>query len=469
MANQVAESSLDGLSDEAFMEAMDNGEIVSEVVVEAGSDDVSTDNADTVNEQNENEETDNSEDTDLEEEDSEGLVAKEETNDQTDDDDQETLNAEGDEEDDDSEENAHSEEDDSDDDSVDAEDDDDELELDAEDDTETTEQIDDEAQETDDIDYQAEYAKLKSFHDAVTSEFTAGGRKVKGFDDPKKIIQSQQMAIGFADKMTALKEYRPFMAPLKDRGMLDDNTKFDFAMQLLDGDVNAIKKHLVDKGIDPFELDMEKVEYAPKKSTSSNMDIAVDELFDNADRHGVRSEVQKALEKDWDQESIVEILQNPRMSEDLVSHLSDGAEIYNAVQDRIADKKRSDQSFSRMTSIKQYQEAADELKTEYQAYVLEQEKTNQQNQHQASGVKAKAKAKAKTNKVDAEKAKIEKKRKDDEYKAKVKKQNEKTNASRKKATSLSKKKSGRKPVVKKFNPDDMSDEELTKYMDSLIV
>jgi len=447
----VTDADLDGMSDEDFAASMDDSETVMAGSEESG--------------EAVNEDTSDSEDTDSDVSDTEE-DAEEETNDQTDGDDQDSSDADEDEELDETEENAHSDEDEATDGEDEEEDEEDtaddagsEEDSETEDEDETTDQDDGADSDTDGIDYQAEYAELKAFHDAVTSEFKANGQMIPGINDPAKIKLGLQMGAGVSEKMKALKPYKQFMTPLKDRGFLDNPEKFDLAMQLLDGDVDAIKKHMKDLEIDPFELDMDKVDYKPKRSTASNMDIAVDDLFENARSHGVEKQIQGALEKDWDQDSVVEILQNPRMSEDLVDHMESGA--YEAVQTRIATKKIGDAAYGRMSSIKQYQEAAAELKGEYEQYVAD----NKPEAKRAPAAK-KGSAEPAPKAVKAETAKIEKKRKAEAYKKKVAEREAKVETDRKKAASVSGKKRGTRKKVAAFDPDKLSDEDFASWADS---
>ncbi len=338
-----------------------------------------------------------------------------------------------------------------------------------EDSTDTEDQKDEEGdgstdkddKETDTVDYKSEYEKYKTFYDEVTGEFTANGKKMKGFTDPRKIIQSQQMAAGYSDKMAGFKQYRPYMAPLKERGMLEDQAKFDLAMNLIDGDKEALKQHIKNLGIDPMDdLDMDEISYTGQSQVSSAPEIALDELMENAQAHGVKDKVQQVLGEQWDKESVMEFLQDPKAGTDLVEHLSNGA--YDAVQQRIAEKKRIDVngSYSNQPMIRQYREAAAELESEYDQYTEYQKDKAKQEAAEAAD---------KASKVAAEAARIEKERKDADYKARVEQQEKKTNEARLKASSVSKKKVKTKAKAKKeFDPMKLSDEDFMAQIDSFI-
>jgi hypothetical protein len=321
-----------------------------------------------------------------------------------------------------------------------------------------------ESSEADEVDYKEQYAalmekasELQRFKDEVTSEFIANGKRVRGFDDPKKIIQSQQMAAGYAEKMAEHKKYRPFLNTLKEKGFLENPDKFNLAMQLIDGDPEAIKKQIKDLEIDPFEMDMENINYAPKNQVASNIELAFDDLLDNAQQYNVDDQVRNVISKDWDDQSVVALLEDPESSSDLVKHISSGA--YDVVQQRIAEKKRIDVNgvYTAQPAINQYREAAAELELEYLQY-LEQ---NQGMQGNEQNIQNQTPPNIQANNVNPN---VEQ-----EYKSKVQKKNDDAAEARKRAASVSKKKKVVRTVKKdKMNPDNMSDDELTAYLDSIM-
>lgn len=336
------------------------------------------------------------------------------------------------------------------------------------DESETNENPVEDGKETDKINYEEQYKALLSdndrlkgfenFYNEVTSEFTANGKKVRGFDDPKKIIEAQQMAAGFSDKMASFSKYKPFMNSIKDNGFLDNPDRFNLAMQLLDGDQEAIKKHIKDLEIDPFEMDMENINYQSKNQVSSNLEMAYGDIMESAKANKVDAQVQEIINKGWDDNSVVELLEDPQSSADLINHISSGA--YDVVQERIAEKKRTDvhNVYSRKPMIEQYREAAREIEGEYMQHLNAQ----QQAQMQDAGSQEPSEEA-----IQAEMARIEEER-NTEYRAQVEQKNAKADEARKKATSVSKKKPRTKTKKTVFDPSTANDDEFTKYLDSIM-
>ncbi len=320
------------------------------------------------------------------------------------------------------------------------------------------------------LNYEDEYKKilgerdqLRGFYDEVTSEFIANGKKVRGFDDPKKIIQAQQMAAGFADKMAGFKKYKPFIGTLKEKGFLEDPDKFNFAMQLLDGDPEALKQQMKNLEIDPVEMDMEDINFQPQNQLQSDIGVAFDELVENAGQRGVDQQVRQVVAKDWDDDSVIELLNDPQSSNDLVSHISSG--VYDVVQDRMSEKKRTDYNnvYTSKPMIEQYREAASELEGEYVNYmqqkqVYDQQMAQMQQNQQYGG-----------NGMQQQYAEPVANGQAEEYRRKVELQNAEAAKARKKASSVSRRKPKTKNTVKSFDPNDLSDSEMDQILDGLIV
>ena len=439
--------------DEDIFESMINGSFEPEVE-DVEEDDIDEEIIDD-EEDLEEEESEDNEDTDLEEDEAD----EDELDEQSDGD----ADEESDDVEDDEEEDTLVEDDDSDDEDEDTEDEDEDadeadesededLDEESEDETDTDETSDGEAPETDVVDY-------KAFYDAVVNtDFTVNGKTSRGFSDPKKIIQSMQMAGGYSEKMAGFKKYRPYMAPLQDRGMLEDQTKFDLAMNIIDGDKEAIKQHLQSLSIDPLDLDMESIQYEGKAATASTASLVVDDAIDRAKSGGYEDRFRNVIGKEWDTESFNEFVENPQVRTDLLDHMESGA--YDKVTDKMAEMSRLDHNgaFGNMSTISKYRAAVAKLQSEAPAPVIEE---------QAAVIAPTRKPVTKKTSVEAEKAKIAQTRKEAKYKKEVSAKNEKMAKQRKRATSMSKKKPKAKPAAK-FDPLKAEGEDLDQLMEFLI-
>ena len=314
----------------------------------------------------------------------------------------------------------------------------------------------------------AEYEKLKKFYDEIANaEFVANGKKVKGFTDPSKIIRSQQMLHDYSNKMRGINEYKPYLKALKDKGIIGNEEKFNFAMSLLDGDKATIKKHLESLKIDPVDLELDddaNAQYSPRNYIPSKESLVLDEAMDIAKSSGVEDKLRTVIAKEWDEESFGEFLRDPRVRNDLITHMQDGS--FDTIQNKMTEMEMLDLtgSFRGLKSTDKYRAAIAEINREIQ-YQYNRQSVNPsipqqqqyyrsapvgQNQYQPN---AEAERLALAAKEAEYKAMAEKKLRDDE--------------ARKRAAMITKKKSVT-VTQKKFDPLALEGDDLDNFVNELI-
>ena len=306
----------------------------------------------------------------------------------------------------------------------------------------------------------AEYERLKKFYDEIANaEFIANGKKVKGFTDPSKIIRSQQMLHDYSNKMRGINEYKPYLKALKEKGIIGDEEKFNFAMSLLDGDKATIKKHMEALKIDLVDLELdEDSKYVPKNYIPSKQSMVLDEAMEIASNIGVDSKLRSVIAKDWDDDSFSEFLNNPSVRNDLLTHMQDGT--YEIVQNKINELEMLDMngSYRGLKSTDKYRAAIAEINRENQSRPVNPSAYQNQyaNQQQNNG-----------SYVDAERARLANlAAKEAEYKAMAEKKFRDDEA-RKKAAMITKKKTTT-VTQKKFDPLELEGDALDEFVNELI-
>ena len=306
----------------------------------------------------------------------------------------------------------------------------------------------------------AEYERLKKFYDEIANaEFIANGKKVKGFTDPSKIIRSQQMLHDYSNKMRGINEYKPYLKALKEKGIIGDEEKFNFAMSLLDGDKATIKKHMEALKIDLVDLELdEDSKYVPKNYIPSKQSMVLDEAMEIASNIGVDSKLRSVIAKDWDDDSFAEFLNNPSVRNDLLTHMQDGT--YDIVQNKINELEMLDMngSYRGLKSTDKYRTAIAEINRENQSRPVNPSAYQNQyaNQQQNNG-----------SYIDAERARlVDLAAKEAEYKAMAEKKLRDDEA-RKKAAMITKKKTTT-VTQKKFDPLELEGDALDEFVNELI-
>ena len=306
----------------------------------------------------------------------------------------------------------------------------------------------------------AEYERLKKFYDEIANaEFIANGKKVKGFTDPSKIIRSQQMLHDYSNKMRGINEYKPYLKALKEKGIIGDEEKFNFAMSLLDGDKATIKKHMEALKIDLVDLELdEDSKYVPKNYIPSKQSMVLDEAMEIASNIGVDSKLRSVIAKDWDDDSFAEFLNNPSVRNDLLTHMQDGT--YEIVQNKINELEMLDMngSYRGLKSTDKYRAAIAEINRENLSRPVNPSAYQNQyaNQQQNNG-----------SYIDAERARLaDLAAKEAEYKAMAEKKFRDDEA-RKKAAMITKKKTTT-VTQKKFDPLELEGDALDEFVNELI-
>ena len=317
----------------------------------------------------------------------------------------------------------------------------------------------------------------KSFYEALTNaEFKANGKMVKGFTDPSKIIRAQQMLYGFEEKMSGFKQYRPFVGSLKKTGMIDNPEKFNMMMDIMSGDKEALKAFIKSSNIDPIiDLDLDTVNYNGKNYIDSKQSLDIEDTLEIAKNLGVEDKFRETVGKKWDDESFQEFTAKPEVREDLLEHMTNRINpndetspiIYDAVQDKIAEMKLLDNNgmFGAKSSINQYRAAVVALSNDLRARSANQQVVKK-DENNATITKAQPKQTTIAD-VEAEKAKILQKRKEDNYKAELEKKEKLDAEKRKKASSASKTKPTTVEKKQKFDPLALSGDDFRSYFDSL--
>ena len=306
---------------------------------------------------------------------------------------------------------------------------------------------------TDEIDYK------KFYEEVALAKFTANGREVEGFKDPKDLIRSQQALHGLTQKMEALAAYKPYIQPLKERKLLDDPDKFNLVMNLIDGDKEALKKFVKDSGVDTLELDTDEINYVPKNTLPTAGQLRLEEKFDEAKSLGIDDKLADALGK-WDNDSFNEFVNDSAVSSDLINHINTGA--YDLVQDEIKKLSMLDTNgrFTGQSAIQQYRQAAAEVANRLRAQD-EAENAKSSAQQQEADRKAK---------LEAEKARLAKEQEEAEFKAKAKEKEAKVAEERKKAASVSKKKKVvKKAPNKEVDPVALKGDDFRKHFEQMLM
>ena len=162
----------------------------------------------------------------------------------------------------------------------------------------------------------------KAFYESVTKDFKAAGKVMPGVKDPDKFIKALQMATDYALKTAALKPV------LKKAKMLEDVTDEEFS-EMLDfrkRNPEVIKKALKEAQLDPLDLDLEDIQYTPQSKIMSDADYEFKETIEKLSQEDVVAfqRTQNIVLNELDSTSKTTVLSNPHILSALQSEVASG-------------------------------------------------------------------------------------------------------------------------------------------------
>ena len=160
----------------------------------------------------------------------------------------------------------------------------------------------DEQQETEptEIDY-------KKFYETVTQDFKASGKVIPGVKEPEKFIKALQMATDYALKTAALK---PALKRVK---MLDGISDEEFT-EMLDfrkRNPEVIKKAIKEANLDPIDLDLDQINYVPQAKVISDDEYEYGETVQELAKDTKFAYTRELILNNLDSKSKEVILTNP--------------------------------------------------------------------------------------------------------------------------------------------------------------
>ena len=197
----------------------------------------------------------------------------------------------------------------------------------------------------------------KSFYEQVTKEYKAAGKIMPGVTDPKKLIQSLQMATDYALKTAALK---PAMKRVK---MLDGISDEEFA-EMLDfknRNPEVIKKALKESKIDPIDLDLEDINYVAQSSIMSDEEYDFKEVVARLSESPLFDKTRDVVLKSWDPVSKQQALLDPTILEAVHNEVLSGR--FDIIQSKALQLKAFGNT-GKMTDLEIYAGIAAEMDKE---------------------------------------------------------------------------------------------------------
>lgn len=258
------------------------------------------------------------------------LAAVEESQTEEGEQDESILSDSGSEEDSDSSAEGHNEEEE-----TGSEHSDDETEQDDDDtDGEADESDSDGESDEDESEDESEKPELDEQLKALFEPFKANGKmiKVESVDEARTLMQK---GANYNKKMAALKPAFKVAKMLENNELLDEDT-VSYLIDLQNGNPDALRKLIKDKGIDLDSLESdEDPKYAPTtKHKVTDAELALDDVLAQVRETDTYEATMNLVGKEWDESSKGKLVQNPSMILKLNEHMGNG--VYQQIADEMA-------------------------------------------------------------------------------------------------------------------------------------
>lgn len=187
--------------------------------------------------------------------------------------------------------------------------------------------------------------------------FKANGKDMS-VDNVDDAISLMQMGANYTKKMAALKPNLKLMKLLENNGLLSEE-KLSFLIDLDKKSPQAISKLLKDSGIDPLDVDVDKVgEYKPNTYTVDDRELALDSVLDEVQGTPTYNQLLDVVSNKWDAPSKQVIADNPQLLKVINGHMASGH--YALINSEI-ERERTFGRLAGLSDLEAYRQVGDAL------------------------------------------------------------------------------------------------------------
>ena len=191
---------------------------------------------------------------------------------------------------------------------------DDEEEIEVDEGSETTEsEPDEETEEVGEEEAEETKEEPKKNEQPVRRKYRANGKDFE-FTDQEIFEQFGQVfgqAMNYTQKMQQIKPWRKTIDAIEEAKLTHEDVAL--AIDVLNGDKNAIAALLKRTGVDALEIDTENNSYIPKDYGRNDTELAISEIVDQIKGDQEYAITYDVLERQWDTKSRMAFVENPEL------------------------------------------------------------------------------------------------------------------------------------------------------------
>lgn len=175
---------------------------------------------------------------------------------------------------------------------------------------------------------------------------------------PKDVAEARRlmsMGLDYARKTRDLKEQRKFLKMLDNNKLLDES-KLSFAIDLMNGNKDAIAQLVQTNGIDVMELEEGK-EYTPSNHTVGDNEVELDDVIESIRSTPTFADTMNVV-SNWDESSKRELASKPQLLSVMNEHKANG--IYDKISTEL-QRERMLGGLAGLSDVEAYQVVGNRL------------------------------------------------------------------------------------------------------------
>jgi hypothetical protein len=188
----------------------------------------------------------------------------------------------------------------------------------------------------------------KALYERITSPFQANGKQMQ-VDNVDDAIRLMQMGANYNYKMAALKPNLRVLKTLEKAGLLGDESKLNFLLDLNQKKPEAIARLVKDSGIEPMDLKVGEADsYKAADHRVDEKEMALDAVIEEIRESPHYNRTLELVAKDWDATSKQLVVDSPELLKVLNDHMASG------VFDVISTQLNKDRALGRLTGLSDF-------------------------------------------------------------------------------------------------------------------
>lgn len=201
--------------------------------------------------------------------------------------------------------------------------------------------------------------EYKTFYEKIMTPFKANGKMIE-LRSEQEAIQLMQMGANYTRKLQDIQPHRKTLLMLENNGLLGDEGKLSFLIDLDKKDPEAIKKLMKDSGIDPLDMDLSvEPAYLEGNHRVTDEEASFRQTINDLTVDEAGKETISLINSQWDASSKEVLWKSPEIM--TVIHAQRETGVYDLIVDEMDRQKTLGKITANTPFLQAYKTVGDEL------------------------------------------------------------------------------------------------------------